>query len=297
LLAFKFGRHFTKSLFEQGSQKEWAVYSLGPSLSCAVMLALLIAPQSAWNIILLALLVFWSLAVLCFAIINTHEKSKQKYEADFARDIITTGREHYKKMNVLYDEIRIMKHDYKFHLKTTLDLLHRGDIEKGSEYLSSLQSQMEEKELSNFCDNPVINSLVTDYVRRCKELNIDISVSISIPGDFSVPNYEMCIVFGNLLENAMEACQKLAANRKIEFVIKPKGKQIASMVRNTFDGNVIMEDDKFVSTKNGQPGGDPSGLGLQSVKAVIQRYGDLFYTNYEKEWFNVFVLWNDNKTG
>jgi sensor histidine kinase regulating citrate/malate metabolism len=53
----------------------------------------------------------------------------------------------------------------------------------------------------------VINSLAADYALRCVEMEIKLDVSINIPKDFSVPNYEMCIVLGNLLENAVEACQ------------------------------------------------------------------------------------------
>ncbi|MCL2809564.1 MAG: GHKL domain-containing protein [Treponema sp.] len=289
ILVYFFGRRLLKRLFEYGQKREWFLYSAGAGFSLALLeISKGLFIDNLPAAISVIIFILWSFCILCYAIINTHDKTKQKFEAELAREIISSGRDHYQKMNEQYDTLRIMKHDYKFHLNTALEMLQSGDIEKSSEYLSGLKDQLTDKELPNFCENAVINSLVIDYVRRCKEIDIDINVSILIPEDFIIPNYEMCIVLGNLLENALEACQKLTINRKIELAVKPKGDQLAIMVRNTFDGKVIMDGEKFVSTKK------DGGLGLQSVNADIQRYGDMFYTNTEDEWFSAYVLWKKN---
>jgi sensor histidine kinase regulating citrate/malate metabolism len=214
-----------------------------------------------------------------------HTIEKERYEAEFARGIITAGRDHYEKMNEQFNALRILKHDYKFHLNTALNMLRNGEIEKSDEYLRGLQTALQEPDASFFCDNPVINSLIADYARRCREADIELDASVSIPDGFSIPNYEMCIVLGNFLENAVEACNKLKTNRKIELVIKPQGEQLAIMVRNTFDGRVVKDGDRLISTKiNG-------GIGLQSVKAVVGRYCESFVTEHDDQWFNAFVLW------
>ena len=286
LLVHRFGRILLEKLFAHGNNKEWVFYSIGAGVSWIILE--ITRGLFTYNLLIaLSVLFFvlWSFIILCYALINTQEKTKQKYEADLAREIISSSRDHYQKMNEQYDAIRIMKHDYNFHLNAALDMLKRGDIQKSGEYLNGLKNQLADKEFPNFCENPVINSLVADYLRRCKELDIKMYISISIPDDFIILNYEMCIVLGNLLENAVEASQKLKANRKIELAVKPKGEQLAIMIRNTFDGNIVMDGEKFVSTKK------DGGLGLQSVNAVILRYGDMFYTNIEDEWFNAYVLW------
>ncbi|MCL1929368.1 MAG: GHKL domain-containing protein [Treponema sp.] len=131
-----------------------------------------------------------------------------------------------KKIKDQHNALRIMKHDYKYHLNAALGMIRRGEHEKGEEYLA--------------------------------------------------------------LENAVEACQKLKAGgqkRRIELVIKQKGKQLAIMARNTFDGNAIMDGEQLVSTKK------DGGIGLQSIRAVVDRYGDVFYTEYDDKWFSAFVFW------
>jgi|GEM_PF-610671 len=247
-----------------------------------------------------------SILYFIFIILYYIEMQKQailQREADFAQNIISSSRGHYQKMNELYEAIRIMRHDYKFHLNAAIDMLHRGEIEKSDDYLSGLKRELAEKEMPDFCDNPVINSLIADYARRCSAKTVSnesspeikMDVSINIPKNFSVPNYEMCIVLGNLLENAIEACQKLEtkSERKIELVVKPQGEitgaQLAIMVRNTFNGKVLKNGEQFISTKKN---GDIKryGIGLQSVKAVVERYGGIFYTEYDDKWFNTYVF-------
>ena len=295
ILVLKFGRKLFKKVFAFGHAKEWILYLLSAAASWLILEYL--PPLFQSNLIMALIVmsfVMWSFIILIFAIINTHERMKQKYEANFARDIISTGRDHYHKMNEQYDALRIMKHDYKFHLNSAMDMLQSGDIEKSREYLNGLNKQFEDKELPSFCSNVVINSLISDYARKCKESNIEFNVTISIPPNFTVPNYEMCIVLGNLLENALEACRKLENNRQIKLVLKPAGEpadtsgvQLILMVRNTYNGEVLLDGEKIISTKRD----DNVGIGLDSVMAVVDRFGEMFRINYDNEFFSVFVLW------
>ena len=291
VIARKFGRRLFDRLFAYGNTKEWGLYSLSMGI-CFLIVEVnypFIDRYLTMSLVPLVV-VWWNIVILCYAIISTHEKTKQKYEADFARDIITSGRDHYQKMNEQYDALRILKHDYKFHLSTALDMLRRGEIDKSDEYLRGLELQLSERELPAFCDNPVINSLIADYARQCKELKITMDASISIPSGFPVLNYEMCIVLGNLLENALEAVKKLKTGRKIELAIKTQGKQLALMVRNTFDGLITTDGEQLISTKK------DGGIGLQSVKAVTNRYCESFFTEYDAAQFTAFVLWKETKT-
>ena len=290
-----YGRRLFKKLLEYGNKGEWALYAFGAVFSYIFMTITRDFAGTRLHVIMAILFIMWSFFVFCFAIINAHEKSKQKYEAEFARGVISASRDHYEKMNEQFNAIRTMKHDIKFHLNTARDMLRRGEIEKGDEYLRGLETQMTDRELPSFCENQVINSLVADYARRCNESNIELEVSISMPDDLSVPNYEMCIVLGNLLENALEACKRLkpdrnGQNRKIELAVKMQRAHLAIMVRNTFDGNVIKDGEKFISMKKN------GGIGLQSVKAIAEKHCQSFFTEYDKERFRAFVLWKGGES-
>jgi len=193
-----------------------------------------------------------------------------------------------KKISEQYDALLVMKHDYKYHLNAALELMKSGENDKGVEYLTGLQTELTKYEMPKYCQNQVLNSLFSYYADVCRKFEIKCDIKTGIPDYFSLPNYEMCIVLGNLLENAVEACQKLAANRQIELVIKMQGDQLAIKVSNTFDGNVIKDGEKFVSTKGD---GSNCGIGLESVAAVVQRYGEMFHITHDSRWFNVYMVW------
>ncbi len=209
--------------------------------------------------------------------------SKERYEADFARGIVATGRDHYHKMDEMYSRLRILRHDYKYHLNATRKMLQAGDSQGADEYLTDIEQKISGYELQNFCNNHVINALVADYAERCEKQNIQFDVSLNIPESLSVPNYDLCIILGNLLENAVHACEKLEQNRSIKLETKSIQNQLLFMVKNSFDGKIFYKDGMPLSKK------ENGGFGLCSVKEVIDGHGGDLTFSWDKDSFTAFV--------
>jgi len=115
----------------------------------------------------------------------------------------------------------------------------------------------------------VINSLLLHYAGRCKKSDIDFSCKIAIPDQLNIPDYDICILVGNLLENAVDASQKLDSNRKIILEIKEHNDQLMLKITNNFKKEI-----EVIKNIN-------RGLGLRSVQLVTQRYGgELFIEKY-----------------
>ena len=285
VLILRFGKLLMKKLFEGGSKSEWALYMI-TSIVAYTSLFVLRKIHVQNNLLHFGALLFlmWSYFILCFAILNTHEKSKQKQEKDFARNIISSSREHYKKMNEMYESLGIMRHDYKYHLKTIGELANSGDIEEIKKYLNELAEQTPDSQLTLYCSNSVLNALLSNYAENCAKLDISFDVRLALPKTLSIPNYEICIIIGNLLENAVEACQKIENERKIELVAKTQGAQLALMVKNSFNGEAIEKDGLPVSVKK------DGGFGLRSVRAITDRYDGHILTEWDKDTFTVYVM-------
>ena len=277
---FRFGRGILSKLFEHGHQAEFSLYSLGAVFSYAAMYYI-DAKLSGIEHALLLLFILWGFAILCFAIINTHEKAKKSAEAEFAQKIVSAGREHYHIMNEMYETLSVMRHDYKYHLSAARDMLRSGDTAEAEKYLAEVERQT--PELRRYCTNPVINALLSNYAERFEKLYIRFDVSLDMPGTLSVSNYDMCIIFGNLLENAAEACLTLARGRKIELAVEQNMMQLLIMVRNGFDGVIEAIDGQPVSSKT------DGGFGLRSVRAVAARYGGHLLTKWDRDTFTAYV--------
>lgn len=287
-LSVKYGRKLFLKLLEHGRTSEWTLYASGAVYSFIFLTVSRDFPGSTMQYIMSTLFVIWSFAVFCFAIINAHERTKQRTDAEFAQSIISTGREHYQKMNEMYDTLAILRHDYKYHLNTIGELVMNEDMEGIKKYLESVKAQAPENELQYYCSNSVINALLGSYAERCAKYNFEFTIRLDMPEALSVPNYEMCIVLGNLLENAFEACQKLKELKRerlpcIELVVKKNETQLLIMVKNSFNGLITQSGDGPASTKK------DGGFGLKSVRAVAARYDGYLLTEWDSEAFTAYV--------
>lgn len=173
--------------------------------------------------------------------------------------IISSGREHYLKMNEMYSALSIMRHDYKYHLSAARNML--VNREEAEAYLSDVESRLSENELPVFCENSVINALLASYYERCKKLRVLFDAKIFLPANSPVPDYALCIILGNLLENAVEACSALESGAKISLSVKSMLGRLAIMTSNNYPVN------KEPTPKKG------GGLGLKSIQAVAEKYG------------------------
>ena len=280
ILVNKFGRNLLSELFAHGNTKEWILYLLSAVVS---WLFLELSLHSLTPNIILSLLVvffvFWSSIILCFAIINTHAKAKFKYEAEFADSIISTGQKYHQSMEDMYRKLSILRHDYKYHLKTINNLFNSGKLEDAKRYLDDIQKEVPENKLRHYCSNAVFNALLSSYAERCEKLNIKFKTNLDLPESISIPNYEISIILGNLLENAVEACEKLKHGGEIELDIKTQGSYLAIMAKNNFTGECTL----ISSKKNG-------GFGLQSVRAIAMRYEGHTLTEFEGDEFKIYVM-------
>lgn len=293
-ILIRFGRRLFRHLFELGHPTEWAVYSLGALFSFFLLMFCRNTDIIPVLYILILLFIFWSFGVLCYAIIKTHEKSKKTYEAEFAQGVISTGRGHYQKLNEMYDTLSILRHDYKYHLNTISELVNNNDIDGIKKYLSGVRVQIPDNDLQYYCKNAVLNALLGSYAERCAKSHIEYDVQLAMPETLSITNYDMCIILGNLLENAVEACNKLEQSSetqspaKIGLLIKTQGKHLAVMVKNNFNGIIAEDNGLPISVKK------YGGFGLRSIAAVASRYDGNIFTEWNADTFTAYVMLRNN---
>ena len=293
VLVLRFGRPLLKKLFNGGSRAEWALYSASAFIAHTFLFVLWRVHEQN-NLLHFGALVFliWSFAILCYAIINTHEKTRKRLEADYAREIIASGEEHYQKMHGLFEKLRIMRHDLKYHQNVLLDFMQKGETGRAIEYLKEQQAEAMQHGPMHFCENQVINALLACYAGRYEKSRIGYAFKVVLPEKLSVSDYDMCIVIGNLLENALEASLKLADGRKVDLDIALHNGQLALKIRNNFKapppGKLQAAADEAANVLAVSP--DGRGLGLQSVRIVTDRHKGKLFIKRGENVFSVTVL-------
>ena len=180
-------------------------------------------------------------------------------------------REHYSQLSSQIRLAREAGHDLRHHMRTLRGLSEQGQWERLSAYLREYEPHVQERELQVWSDHPAADAVLSHYAKLARELNAVYDVRFSAPPDLPFPDDELCIILGNLLENAVEAISRQRHGaRRLYLRGDVTDGQLRLVVDNSFDGTIRQRDGIWISAKHPGP-----GLGLSSVATIAEKYGGL----------------------
>ena len=177
----------------------------------------------------------------------------------------------------------MMQHNMRYHLISLLEIARLADFSRLTDYLSGMQAQLEEHTLHTWCDHVAVNAMLSTFAGRAEALQTAFKVNAALPDDIGIPDYDLCLILGNLLENALEASTKCTVERSIEVWLRLEEKQVTFLVQNRFSGELLSIGERLLSTKA------EGGLGLQSVALVSAQYQGELLTTWEENLFQASV--------
>ncbi|WP_300562308.1 GHKL domain-containing protein, partial [uncultured Oscillibacter sp.] len=189
-----------------------------------------------------------------------------------------------------YTRIRGLKHEMRGHLTNIKGLAQSGEYESLTDYIAKMDESMSGFELTLQTGNPVTDVIVNDIRRRCLDLGIRFQVEFHYPEPGAYDAFDVGIILQNLLQNAVEACEKVGeGERFIVLTGKRKGRFFLIEVKNSFAGEVVFGQDGLpVTTK--QEDAPMHGIGLANVRREAEKYmGELELKAVQQE-FSAAVL-------
>ena len=134
-----------------------------------------------------------------------------------------------------------------------------------------------------------MNGLILYFAHQSQEHEIDFLVQLSIPDKLNIPDIDISVLLGNLLENALDACKEQTQEKR-KIIVRGKGDKhsLFFAIDNTCE-NAVKQNAKgqFVTTKKGG-----SGIGIESVKHIVERYHGVFTAEKKGEIFCVSFMLN-----
>ena len=208
--------------------------------------------------------------------------TSRKIEADSTALMYQFQADQYEKMQAYLDETRRIRHDFKHTIAVLNELSQTGQYEKLQEYISNYSSEISNVQApATYCDNPVVNATIHYYIDIAQSYGIRTKLQVVIPKEIAISDIDLCLIFGNLLDNAITACRKAKAGSRfirLSADLDTPGFLYVTMV-NSFSGEVYKRNGKYISTKEKK-----SGIGLTSIQATTEKYqgSSNFYTeNHE----------------
>lgn len=258
-------------------KRHWYFLSLFPMLVCFITLLLskegFIALGNMEFIIVNAICIF-SFCIY-FMIYSLFKKTLRVMELQndmtLAHNQLLLQREHYKQLSESVNNLKRMQHDTKYHYSTIRELARNNNNAGIIEYLNEILHRQPDYTLRTVCDNFAADAIIRHFVILAKSKDISVRMSkIHIPQDISIDSYDLSVILGNCLENAIEACDKLPDTvfKKLEISAMIANSYLIIKVSNSFDGNFMVKNGVIISHK----GSDGHGLGIRNIRSVAEKY-------------------------
>lgn len=197
--------------------------------------------------------------------------------------------EYYKMLLSQKENQSILIHDIKKHLQSITLLNDKGESDKIDTYIRQLLHSSDLNETARFCDHDLLNAVLYQYQRRCQEENIDFHTDIRSKTTTFLSDYDLTSLFGNLLDNALEAAAQVPhAYIEISACRKENAPFVVVTVVNSCPADPFLgTSGRLVSPK---PDSQRHGFGIKSIQRIVSRYGGEMQMYYQDETHTFHVI-------
>lgn len=287
MIFYRFFRPSLKKIQNIFTNKAWAILDVISLASfCALFSCIYLAPEHKTYFI-------WPCILACL-ITNIGSVRLAAYladglYADLERKNLQLQKNYYEELEHSQNQIRKFRHDMNNHLSVVGNLLNDGNLSEAKEYFSSISGYMQTAN-RKFCLNSVVNAVINAKYQMMINASIDTFLNIDIDKMMFIDDVSLCTIFANTLDNAIEACRKIddTAKRKLELKCRYTENGYFSFELINSKGNEIHEKKgRFLSDKEDQ---SAHGIGISSVKEIVDKYDGTLDISYDNEWFKVVIL-------
>lgn len=233
-------------------------------------------PDSRWYLVASSYLVLFGVYWLIFRSINA---LAAKYEGRERERILA-------QQNKLWEEqleaqknavsaARRDRHDLRHHYDTLFAMLTGGKTQEAVSYLNAQTQRMESAALSEVCEHPAANAILSRWAARARESGIRTEVDAGIPAGLPMDEVALAGILANSFENAVEGCLRTPEGTerfisvKIAYSVYNSAGKLHVVVENACADNIVFEGG---FPKSEKPGG---GTGTRSIQYTAERYNGM----------------------
>lgn len=185
---------------------------------------------------------------------------------------------HYDEVENIYRQMRGWRHDYHNHIQTMKAHLALRQLQELHDYLGKLDDDLTSVDTLLKTGNVMMDAILNSKLSLAHAYRIHVNAKAVVPSQVSISEIDLCVIIGNLLDNAMEACmkQEREAERFIRVYIGVLKQQLYISVSNSAGSEVTRSGRTYLTTKGGS-----HGFGLMRVDKIAGKYGG--YVNRQHE--------------
>lgn len=180
-----------------------------------------------------------------------------------------------------YKKTTAFRHDVKNHLSVLSGLLKSGDMGQAKEYLKKLETVTEALSVPCYTGNAVVDILLGNKLELARLKGIESEVSVVFPKECKADELDLCVIFANAVDNAVQACEEVKGLKYIYITGERQG------------------DFYMLEFENSCTPGEPPkpGTGLLNVKAAAEKYKGAVTAERKERYFRLNVLLDISNCG
>lgn len=274
-LLIHFFRKIAQQLYQNNESALWRTIWLTPCLFSIITLIFtntyLQNNAENWRFLLSRICLLICIIVIYYVLLRSIDSlQKQAILEEQARQaeiLLKVERQQYQHLQEYIQEFRRARHDLRQHLHTIQAFLNTHNEEALRDYVKKYGDSLPKDTFHYYCGNLAINSLLNYYTEQFSQKNFRFEITADFPEGLPVPEPDLCVILGNLLENAQNACfsQKRPFIRISLKFSEPSA--ITILVDNTSPSPPVKtESGNLLSQKTN------GGIGTQSVLHLAKQY-------------------------
>lgn len=174
----------------------------------------------------------------------------------------------YQSMKKHYEQQRRFSHDYKNQLNCIQGMIENGQTKDALDYVSGLTGNFRQNEMSINTGHAVVNIMLNQKYHEASDKGIVMTIVSGDLSELTISEEDIVTLLGNLLDNAIEACEKLSENKVIQFKMVLEEEQLVLSIHNPVKDAVRIKDNRIVTSKQDK---SRHGIGLLNVDSVIRK--------------------------
>lgn len=228
------------------------------------------------GILVLAVAVFFFLRLLILYLVD---KKIDTYQNDLIE-------KHCEEVENMYRQVRGWRHDYKHHIQTMKAHLALGQYQELDDYLRDLDADLTELDIVLKTGNVRVDAVLNSKLAVAKARGIRVNAKAVVPEGLIINEVDLCVIIGNLLDNAMEGCGQTTESKGfIRVYIEVLKEQLYIYVSNSVSGHIRKEAGQYLSTKRGN-----HGFGLMRIDSVVKKYNGFLNRQHEEGVFATEIM-------
>ena len=285
-------KRFAKKSMEKMLDTEWLRFLFFPVFTIAaisVMLSVFEYVQTVEQANLLAVIAFGMVGmnILVFYLINDIMEREVKMHENKVFQIQAKNQlEMYRSIS---ENLKRKTHEFKNQILCIESLLDKKNYSKLEEYVGKIYGLLNNEPDAINTNNVIVNAILNTKYQEAEAKGIVFVFRVNDLSELKMKDEDVVTILANLLNNAIEACEKCEDKKVIKFKFFKEDDKIIIAVKNTFNYDVKYDNGEIKSTKTSNL--DEHGVGIKNVLKSIEKYGGSYVIeDKNKEFFFSIII-------